>query len=142
MTEGYSGETGETDEERELREQIEYFLARNEKPEIPAADRRDATAELAQLEQVIAGLENTLPVAELMRMTRFVDEESPERTLRKSARDALNSVVEMLKTLTTETDATPEALAVLAARHRILSDAVGFVREDNSIDHNESGNRF
>ncbi len=121
----------------EQQEVINEWMAKYATEEIPAEKRREGGPEIIELERMLEDFEQTHDLAALLTITNLTFEESLLHPTRKPAQLALNPIYAKLRTLKEETNITDEQYKELEVKRDRLSQAVGMLRSDNTVDHSE-----
>jgi hypothetical protein len=134
MPEKFGFEDGEENDENEWLE--DYFANHPEAREAREAREfvHESGPEVEQFEKLIATFESEHSLSELNSIIELTPEDAPNHPIREPARLSLIPIVELLKTLENETNVSPEKLADLKARYRVLSRAVGIIN-GGKVDH-------
>jgi len=125
-----------TPQESEDNAWLDDYMARNPEKIIAPENLRECAPEIAEFEEMIASFELNHSLEELLSITHYPTvKEALEHPIRKSAKLALNAIVEKLNKLKKKTNITIEKYEELEEKYRTLSRAVGIIDANNNVDH-------
>lgn len=117
-----------TPEERDENDLLELW--KKDHPEVVPENLRESGPEAAEFEQMIDSFAAEHPLAKLNAIIDLTPAEAPQHPVREPARVALNSIYAKLVVIEKETNVSPEKLAELKARFRVISQAVGIINNN------------
>ena len=127
----------ESERERRDREDAELLaLFMSDHPEVFAKPetKRECGPEVAELEKLFTAFEAEHSLDALHAIVDLTPEEAPNHPVREPAKNALAPITQLFNTIKDKTNITPDALAILTAKRKRLSQAVGIINK-GKVDH-------